>query len=361
MQIKEECVKLCKLPTGFKAELGYIMRKKIILITGANGEIGHGLINALHANGMDNILALDLHPISEEIEGKIQEAVIGNILDKNLLEQIKSEYEIITIYHLAALLSTRAEFAPQMAHEVNVTGTLNLLTLAVDQAKSQGETVNFFLPSSIAVYGMDHNKDKAGAITESGYCHPETMYGCNKLYCENLGIYHANYYHRLADDFKPGHIDFRSIRFPGIISAMTIPTGGTSDFLPEMIHAAAQNTQYNCFVRNDTRMPFMVMPDAILAILNLMDADKSQLSQHVYNISAFNPSAGEFADKVRGYFPHAEISTSINGKRQSIVDSWPAQVDDSAARTDWNWSPKFDLNSAFEDYLIPQITKRYVK
>ena len=351
----------CKLPPYSKVELGYIMRKKIILITGANGEIGHGLINALHANGRENILALDIHPISEKIEGKIQEAVIGNILDKNLFEQIKSEYEITTIYHLAALLSTRSEFAPQMAHEVNVTGTLNLLTLAVEQAKSQGETVKFFFPSSIAVYGMDHNKEMAGAITESEYCHPETMYGCNKLYCENLGIYHANYYNRLADDFKPGHIDFRSIRFPGIISAMTVPTGGTSDFLPELIHAAAQNTQYNCFVQNDTRMPFMVMPDAILAILNLMDVDKSQLSQHVYNISAFNPSAGEFADKVRGYFPHAEISTSINGKRQSIVDSWPAQVDDSAARTDWNWSPKFDLNSAFEDYLIPQITKRYVK
>jgi nucleoside-diphosphate-sugar epimerase len=338
-----------------------MMRKKIILITGANGEIGHGLINALHAKGLDNILALDLHPISEEIEGKFLDGVIGNILDKNILEQINSEYEVSAIYHLAALLSTRAEFSPQMAHEVNVTGTLNLLSLAVDQAKSQGETVTFFFPSSIAVYGMGKDKDVTSAINESEYCHPETMYGCNKLYCEILGIYHANYYHRLADDFKPGHIDFRSIRFPGIISAMTVPIGGTSDFLPEMIHAAAQNTQYNCFVQNDTRMPFMVMPDAILAILNLMDADKFQLSQHVYNVSSFNPSVGEFADKVRGYFPHAEIGTSINGKRQSIVDSWPAQVDDSAARTDWNWSPKFDLNSAFEDYLIPQITKRYEK
>jgi nucleoside-diphosphate-sugar epimerase len=338
-----------------------MMRKKIILITGANGEIGHGLINALHTKGMDNILALDLHPISEEIEAKIQAAVIGNILDKNLLEQINSEYEITTIYHLAALLSTRAEFAPQMAHEVNVTGTLNLLTLAVDQAKSQGETVKFFFPSSIAVYGMGHNKDMAGAITESKYCHPETMYGCNKLYCENLGIYHANYYHRLADDFKPGHIDFRSIRFPGIISAMTVPMGGTSDFLPEMIHAAAQNIQYNCFVRNDTQMPFMVMPDAILAILNLMDADKFQLSQHVYNIVAFNPSVGEFVDKVKEYFPYAKIGTSINSKRQNMVDSWPANVDDSAARTDWNWSPQYDFESAFEEYLIPKITKRYEK
>ena len=338
-----------------------MMRKKIILITGANGEIGHGLINALYAKGMDNILALDLHPISEEIENKILEGVTGNILDRNLLEQINSEYEIFAIYHLAALLSTRAEFSPQMAHEVNVTGTLNLLSLAVEQAKSQGETVKFFFPSSIAVYGMGEDKDGTTAITESEYCHPETMYGCNKQYCENLGIYHANYYHRLADDYKPGHIDFRSIRFPGIISAVTVPTGGTSDFIPEMIHAAAQGEQYDCFVRNNTRMPFMVMPDAIQAILNLMDADKSQLSQHVYNIAAFNPSAGEFADKVKGYFPYAKIGNSVNGKRQGIVDSWPANIDDSTARRDWNWSPKFDLDSAFENYLIPQITQRYEK
>jgi len=338
-----------------------MMRKKIILITGANGEIGHGLINALHAKGMDNILALDLHPISKNIEDKILDGVIGNILDKNLLEQISSEYEVSTIYHLAALLSTRAEFSPQMAHEVNVTGTLNLLSLAVDQAKSQGETVKFFFPSSIAVYGMGEKKDIAGAISESEYCHPQTMYGCNKLYCENLGIYHANYYHRLADDFKPGHVDFRALRFPGIISAMTVPTGGTSDFLPEMIHSAAQGQQYDCFVRNDTRMPFMVMPDAILAILSLMDADKSQLSQHVYNIVAFNPSAGEFADKVKEYFPHAKIGICINGKRQDMVDSWPADVDDSAARSHWNWSPAFDLDSAFENYLIPKVTQRYEK
>ena len=337
------------------------MRRKIILITGANGEIGHGLINALHTKGIDNILALDLHPISEFIENKILEGVIGNILDTNLLEQINSEYEIVAIYHLAALLSTRAEFSPQMAHEVNVTGTLNLLSLAIDQAKSQGEIVKFFFPSSIAVYGMVQNKDITVGISESEYCHPQTMYGCNKLYCENLGIYHANYYHRLADDFKPGHIDFRSIRFPGIISADTVPTGGTSDFLPEMIHAAAKGKNYNCFVCNDTRIPFIVMPDAIQAILNLMDRDRSELSQHVYNIQSFNPSAGEFAEKVKGYFPRVNIGNVINHKRQGIVDSWPTNVDDSAARIDWNWSPKFDLNSAFKDYLIPQITKRYEK
>ena len=337
------------------------MRKKIILITGANGEIGQGLINALYNRGVENILALDLQPISPSIESKVLEGIVGNILDKRLLEQINSEYEVSEIYHLAALLSTRAEFSPQMAHEVNVTGTLNLLSLAVDQAKSQGKRVKFFFPSSIAVYGMSKAKGTFDAISESEHCHPQTIYGCNKLYCENLGIYHANYYNRLADDFKPGHIDFRSIRFPGIISALTVPTGGTSDFLPEMIHAAAQGNKYDCFVRNNTRMPFMVMPDAIQAILNFMDENKSQLSQQVYNITSFNPSAGEFAEKVKEFFPNMIIGNSINTKRQAIVDSWPGNVNDSAACKDWNWSPRFDLNSAFNDYLIPQITKRYEK
>ena len=337
------------------------MRKQSILITGANGEIGHGLINALNKQGKKNILALDLHPLSSKVEGYVQESLVGNILDKNLLEQLNSDYEITTIFHLAALLSTRAEFSPQMAHEVNVTGTLNLLSLAIDQAKSQGNSVKFFFPSSIAVYGMNGKKKSAGEISEKEYCHPETMYGCNKLYCENLGIYHANYYHRLADDYKANLVDFRSIRFPGIISAMTIPSGGTSDFLPEMIHAAAKGDAYNCFVRNDARMPFMVMPDAIKAILNLMDADKSELSQHVYNITAFNPSAEEFAHYVKKYFPNANIVISVNKKRQDIVDSWPANVDDSLAQKDWNWQPTYNLDDAFEQYLIPQISKQYEK
>ena len=337
------------------------MRKQSILITGANGEIGHGLINALNKQGKKNILALDLHPLSSKVEGYVQESLVGNILDKNLLEQLNSDYEITTIFHLAALLSTRAEFSPRMAHEVNVTGTLNLLSLAIDQAKSQGNSVKFFFPSSIAVYGMNGKKKSVGEISEKEYCRPETMYGCNKLYCENLGIYHANYYHRLADNYKSNLIDFRSIRFPGIISARTIPSGGTSDFLPEMIHAAAKGDAYNCFVRNDARMPFMVMPDAIKAILNLMDADKSELSQHVYNITAFNPSAEEFAHYVKTYFPNATIDISVNKKRQAIVDSWPANVDDSLAQKDWHWQPTYNLDDAFEQYLIPQISKQYEK
>ncbi len=337
------------------------MRKPIILITGANGEIGHGLIQGLSEFGKSHIVALDLQAMDIDIQPKIQEGIVGNILDKNLLEQINSEYEIQEIYHLAALLSTRAEFSPQMAHEVNVGGTLNLLSLAVDQAKSLGRAVKFFFPSSIAVYGLDtiSGKQTAGAVSETQFLKPKTMYGCNKLYCENLGYYYANHYQRLADDFHPGLIDFRAIRFPGLISALTIPTGGTSDFVPEMIHASAQNKPYNSFVRPDTQIPFMTMPEAIDAILTLMNTPSKKLSTQTYNIMSMNPSAKEVKKKVLESFPSANISFSPNEKRQSIVDSWPMDVNDNKAKEDWNWQPKYDLASTFSEYLIPNIKKLY--
>jgi nucleoside-diphosphate-sugar epimerase len=339
------------------------MRKPIILITGGNGEIGHGLISALNKNKQSNIVALDLQPIDSQINSLIQEGVVGNILDKNLLEQINSEYEVREIYHLAALLSTRAEFSPQMAHEVNVGGTINLLGLAVDQSKSLGKPVKFFFPSSIAVYGLDSISEKqlAGDIKESEYLKPKTMYGCNKLYCENLGYYYANHYQRLAQDFTPGLVDFRSIRFPGLISAMTIPTGGTSDFVPEMIHAIAQNKRYDSFVRENTQIPFMTMPEAIQATIQLMSTPKENLTTHTYNISSMNPTAKDVETLVKQYFSQADVQYSVNERRQSIVDSWPANVDDTKARTDWNWKPKFDLNSAFSEYLIPNIKEIYRK
>jgi nucleoside-diphosphate-sugar epimerase len=337
------------------------MRKRVTLITGANGEIGHGLISALYKQGNDAIIALDLHPVSEMMSKKVQNFVIGSILDKDLLEHLNSKYEITDIYHLAAMLSTRAEFSPQRAHEVNVSGTLNLLSLAVDQAKSQNQSVKFFFPSSIAVYGMGDLKTKksVSAIGEDFFCNPETMYGCNKLYCEYLGIYHANYFQRLADDYTAGLIDFRSIRFPGLISAHTVPSGGTSDYLPEMIHAAASGGSYQCFVREGTTMPFMVMPDAIKAILLLMAAERPKITRHIYNITAFNPSAKEFSEKTKQYFPKADITFNINSKRQEIVDSWPEDVDDSNARKDWQWHPEYDLDKAFADYLFRPISKRY--
>ena len=336
------------------------MRKPVTLITGASGEIGHGLIESL-ADAGTPIITIDLKPLESTLAGKVVREYVGSILEEHLLERILAEYEVETVYHLAALLSTRAEFTPITAHQVNVEGTLKLLDFAQSQGESHGRPVVFLYPSSIAAYGLPdlETKNAAGPLSEHEWNQPTTMYGCNKLYCEHLGKYFADHYKQLAAETLSGKVDFRAIRFPGLISAVTVPSGGTSDYAPEMIHAAAQGRPYSCFVRPDTRIPFMAMPDAVAAMLKLARADRSRLTRSVYNIAAFNPSAGEIADLVRQGFPDAEITFAPDLKRQAIVDSWPANVDDSAARSDFDLDPTYDLDSAFSDYLIPRISERY--
>jgi nucleoside-diphosphate-sugar epimerase len=337
------------------------MRKPVILITGASGEIGHGLIESLAAAQDTSIITIDLQPLPREHRDLVDREYLGSILEIHLLERILAEFEVRTIYHLAALLSTRAEFTPLAGHQVNVEGTLKLLDFAQSQGESHGRPVVFLYPSSIAAYGLPdlETKNAAGPLSEHEWNQPTTMYGCNKLYCEHLGKYFADHYKQLAAETLSGKVDFRAIRFPGLISAFTVPSGGTSDYAPEMIHAAAQGQPYTCFVRPDTRIPFMTMPDAVDAMLRLARADRSRLTRSVYNIAAFNPSAGEIADLVRQGFPDAEISFAPDLKRQAIVDSWPANVDDSAAKSDFDLSPTYDLDSAFSDYLIPRISERY--
>jgi nucleoside-diphosphate-sugar epimerase len=149
------------------------------------------------------------------------------------------------------------------------------------------------------------------------------------------------------------------VRFPGLISAITTPSGGTSDYAPEMIHAAARGEPYDCFVRQDTRIPFMAMPDGVEALLTLASAPRPRLQRTSYNVGAFNPSAAEIEAVVAGAFPHAHIGWRTDTKRQAIVDSWPADVDDSAARRDWGFAPHYDFERAFSEYLIPTIRARY--
>jgi len=338
------------------------IRKPATLITGANGEMGHGLIEALAADGGSNVIAIDVRPVDDALRGRCAETITGDILDQRLMERLQSEYEIHTIYHLAALLSTRAEFTPEAAHRVNVEGTMYLLKLAVEQSRWHGFPVRFLFPSSIAVYGLPSvaEKKRAGKVAEKDWTMPNTMYGCNKLYCEHLGRYYAHHYRQLAADTeKRGGVDFRCIRFPGLISAVTVPSGGTSDYAPEMLHAAAQGKPYECFVREDVRIPFMAMPDAIDALLKLEAAPAERLSQTVYNITSFSPSAGEIRAIALRAFAGAGISFRPDDRRQAIVDSWPEDVDDSAARRDWGFSPSFDQQRAFDSYLIPGIRERY--
>ncbi len=339
-----------------------MIRKKIILITGANGEVGHGLIRHLHDDpAAPPVVVLDIRGLDESMSAYVDTDIVGDILDDDLLDNITSEYEIDTIYHLAALLSTHSEFRPESAHRVNVQGTVNLLRLAVEQARWRDQPVKFIFPSSVAVYGMPDLETKAGALPlrEDQYLQPITMYGCNKLYCEHLGRYYTDHYRQLAARPDPNGVDFRSVRFPGLISATTLPSGGTSDYAPEMLHAAAQGEAYTAFVRPDTIMPFMAMPDAIKALRLLADAPRENLTQSVYNVTSFSLSAEEMAEKVRGFFPGATIAYDPTSGRQIIVDSWPARIDDGAARRDWAWSPDYDEARAFAEYLVPTIKARY--
>ena len=335
------------------------MRKPVVLITGAGGEIGHGLVTRLSEAG-SLVITLDVSPLDASLAPLVAREFTGSINDLGLLERVLAEFEVERVFHLAALLSTRSEFTPVTAHHVNVEGTLNLLEFAQHQGESHGRPVVFVYPSSIAAYGLPDlaTKTSAGAVTEDQYAHPTTMYGCNKLYCEQLGHYYARHYKQLSAA-AIARVDFRCVRFPGLISALTLPSGGTSDYAPEMIHAAAKGEPYECFVRPDATIPFMAMPDGVDALLTLAAAPRERLTRSAYNLSAFNPSAAEIRAVVLAAFPQAKIGYTVDAKRQGIVDSWPAAVDDSAARREWGFNPRYDFDRAFREYLIPTIRQRY--
>ncbi|MCA9921941.1 MAG: NAD-dependent epimerase/dehydratase family protein [Anaerolineales bacterium] len=335
------------------------MRKKVILITGAAGEIGQALINELTATQDLPLLTLDLHPLPSELIGKTIH-LQGDILDETLFARLVTEYDMGTIFHLAALLSTRSEFSPELAHQVNVNGTLALIQLAANQSQQRSEPVKFIFPSSIATYGVPDlaTKQRDMYVREWEWNYPTTMYGCNKLYCEQLGTYYSRHYQQLSKA-TPVMLDFRAVRFPGLISAFTVPAGGTSDYGPEMLHAAAQGKPYACFVREDTRIPFMAMPDAVTALLKLWQAPLEKLQRPVYNVTSFSLSAAEFRDLVLTSFPDAQITFEPDVARQGIVDGWPANLSDSNARRDWGWEPAYDVERAFQEYLVPNIVKRY--
>ncbi len=335
------------------------MRTPVVLVTGAGGEIGHGLIARLSGAGRP-IVTIDIAPLERPMAGQVRREFTGSITDRWILERVLAEFEVDLVFHLAALLSTRSEFTPVTAHEVNVDGTLRLLEFAQHEGESHGRPVTFVYPSSIAAYGLPslEAKMKAGRVREDEWNTPQTMYGCNKLYCEHLGRYYARHYKQLAADTIP-RVDFRCLRFPGLMSAMTVPAGGTSDYAPEMVHAAAQGKPYACFVRPDTRIPFMAMPDAVDALMRVAAAPRAALTRAAYNLSAFSTTAEEIRAVTLRAFPGTSISWRVDEKRQAIIDSWPSDVDDTAARRDWGFDPRYDFTRAFEEYLIPTITDRY--
>ncbi len=337
------------------------METKSILITGANGEIGHGLISHFAEKENVRVVAFDLNTLDEPARAKCYKTYTGDILDNRFLESLSTGHDFDSIYHLAALLSTRAERQPTIAHKVNVDGTLNLLEMAITQSRLQGKEVKFIYPSSVAVYGLPDlsTKHKTGKIKEDEWTEPRTMYGINKLYCERLGRYYTNFYRQLDMQPIPGKVDFRCVRFPGLISAFTLPSGGTSDFAPEMLHYAVRGEPYACFVREDTRIPFMAMPDAVSALLELDAAPREKLSRQIYNVGSFSPSTSELNFRVMKAFPSSIVNFKPDLKRQAILDTWPEDVDDREARRDWGWNPAYGFERAFEEYLVPAVKKFY--
>ncbi len=335
------------------------MAEKLVLVTGASGEIGQALVQSLAERGGFRIITSDLAPLPDSINSMAAEHVQGDLVYK-----VKTfyDYDFDVIFHLAASLSSKAEVATEEAHRINVEGTMQLLMLAAYRSEKYHKEVKFLFPSSIAAFGMPdlETKRRVGCVTEDEWNMPHTMYGCNKLYCEKLGMYYSRYFgQKHLDENPPNMLDFRAIRFPGLISAFTLPSGGTSDYGPEMLHAAAQNRDYACFVREDTKISFMAMPDAIKSLIMLMDTPRQNLSHTVYNIAAFALTAGQFRERALRAFPGPRITFEPNPRRQGIVDSWPEDLNDLLARKEWGWQPDYSVDAFFDDYFLPQIRKRY--
>jgi len=328
-----------------------------VLITGVSGEVGHSLVQLVSNNPDVEIIAIDIHEPEANLKSKIKDFILGNICDANLVNQIFQKYNFDNVFHLAAILSTSGERNPELAHQVNVQGTFNLLSECAKLSK----TIKFIFPSSIAAYGLPNINIKMSSppVKEIDFCQPITIYGRSKLYCEMLGEYYSRYYKLLDLEEKDRNIDFRCVRFPGLISATTLPSGGTSDYAPEMIHAGAQGNNYECFVRPDSTIPFMAMPDGAKALIDISEAKKENLKRIIYNIAAFSISAKEIEEKVHKFFPSVQITYVPHERRQKIVDSWPKEIDDTEAQKDWGWKPNYDLTRTFEEYLIPTIKNRY--
>jgi len=334
------------------------MTKPEVFITGANGEIGQRLIEQISDEGIYDVVALDLVEPSSDLAARCKAFYRGNILDRNLIDGIDTHHRFSQIFHLAGILSSAAEKNPMHAHHVNVDGSLNILQIAHNHSARSGEQTVLVFSSSIAAYGIRKEDDVSLPISERKYLTPMTMYGINKLYIEQLGRYYTTSY-KSEEETNYAVLDFRCLRFPGLISPVTVPSGGTSDYGPEMLHAAAAGRPYSCFVDQETMLPFMVMSDAIRSLIMLSRAPQSSLNHRVYNVTSFSVTAAEIEAKIRASFPDARIDYAIDARRQAIVDSWPRRIEDEPARSDWGWQPEYDFDRAFDEVLIPRVKERY--
>jgi len=259
-------------------------------------------------------------------------------LEGNTLSRVFYEYEVDTIFHMASILSATGEKMPQTAWDINMNGLINVL-----EASRRYNIKNVIWPSSIAAFGPTTPRDNTPNIT---VLQPTTMYGITKVAGELL----AEYY------YKKYGLDVRSMRLPGIISSETLPGGGTTDYAVEIFYEAIKNKKYTCFLREDTVLPMMYMPDCSKCMVDILEADNSKLKRRVYNITGMSFSAGEIAAEIKKHIPEFQIDYKPDF-RQEIADSWPKSIDDSLAREEWGWNPSFDLTSMTKD-MIEILSKR---
>jgi nucleoside-diphosphate-sugar epimerase len=305
-----------------------------ILVTGACGQIGSELTIALReAVGGDNVVAAGhvKEPSATLRESGPFEFV--DVRDHAALDRLVDRFDVDKIYHMAAILSAAGEKDPWRAWDVNVNGLLNVLEIARERGLSQ-----VFAPSSIAVFGPDVPRDLA---PQDAPLNPRTMYGITKLAGEALARHYALTF----------GLDVRGLRYPGIISSETMPGGGTTDYAVEIFYAADSSGHYQCFVREDTVLPMMYMPDCIRATLDLMNAPRELLScAEGYNVAGMSFSAGDLAMMIQRECPGFTCSF-VPDERQAIADSWPMRIDDRAAQRDWNWRASYGLEKMVSDML----------
>jgi len=304
-----------------------------VLVTGASGQIGSELVTALSEKGY-KVIASDLRAAANlaSDENIVFERL--DVMDSEALNSLIQKHKPTQIYHLAALLSATAEKNPSLAWEVNMKGLLNILDASVANNISK-----VFYPSTIAVFGNTTPKENTPqlSITE-----PETIYGISKLAGESW----CAYYH------KHKNLDVRSIRYPGLISYKTKAGGGTTDYAVDIFFEAVKNKSYTCFLSKDTKLPMMYMPDAIAGTIALMEAPAEKIKiRNGYNFAAFSFTPEELANEIKNIIPDFTIDYEPDF-RQKIAESWPKTIDDSVAKADWGWAPKYSLETMTKDMII---------
>ncbi len=316
---------------------------KKIMVTGSVGQIGSELTMVLRKKyGNDNVLATDCRtePNPELRDSGPFELI--NVAKKEMIEDVVKKYNIDTIYHLSAILSAAGEKNPVLCWDVNMNGIHNILEVALEH-----EMTRIFIPSSIAAFGPGTPLDNTPQET---ILRPKTMYGVTKVAGELLSDYYV----------KRFGLDIRGCRYPGIISYETLPGGGTTDYAVIIYYEAVKNKKYTCFVKEDTKLPMMYMPDCLKAALDLMEADFSRLKHHSdFNVAAMSFSAGELAAEIKKYIPEFTCEYEPDF-RQEIADSWPNSLDDSAAREEWGWEPSYDLAAMTKD-MLEALSKRHAE